>query len=197
MKKIFSLSLFLFSLVLNSCLQFLEPGYWQQMAERMGSRTSVSSMPDVSKEYNWVKINLQEAEELWNSESYRGNLKNPPASVTVYQPNALYSFYKFSDCEIERFPNYIYSTDIAPDIYVYAFESDCYGENTVALNRYIPSILPEESVIYKAEEDSAYVKIEIPKENESGEEKREMKTCFFKNGMLVQQKNSIVTFVDY
>ena len=188
-------ALTLCALAFTSCLQFLEPGYWQQLGEKAFSKETVYSIPvsDLSKKYTWNEISTEEAETLWATQAYRSNLKNAPAEITVYQPKSLKSYYKFKNCEREDFPNYIYSEDIAENIYVYAFASDIYGEGSIELNRYIPSNLPDGSKIYAAQGDSSYTKFVIPSTSSSYSEE----IYFLKNGFTVQRTRSCITYAVY
>ena len=200
MKKIFSvlLVLILTNLLFTSCLQFLEPGYWQELGDRIASREVVKSMPNYLNKYKWSEVTSEEADKLWQTDAYRENIKNPPKNVTIYQPGALKSYYKSKDCKVEKFPNYIYSKEIAEYIYVIGFESDCYGEDSIALNRYIPSAVPAGTKLYKARDDEAFVKMVIPSENEDDESLRKpQKTLIFKNGLVIQQEMSTSTVAEY
>lgn len=195
MKRLLLTLLTAAALIFTSC-QFLEPGYWQQMAEKNSkSGVKVNSMPDYMNEYEWVEISLDEANNLWAGSGYTSNIKNPPAKVNIYQKENS-TILKYKDVPLDNFPNWIYDKSIAENIYVYAFNSMLYGEDSVRLNFYIPDNLPENSKIYKASDDDEYVKFEIPREAEEGEEP-EKYTFIFRNGLLIQQKQYANTFIEY
>ena len=170
MKKICFLYVFaaVFALLFTSC-QFFQVGYWQQMAEKLGSQAKVQSMPDYSSKYTWDEISLERAQLLWETQAYRTSLRNPPQSVAVYQKDSD-GITKYSDCKIEKFPNYLYSKEIAEYIYVYAFASIYMYNNYARLNYYIPSTLPEGTKIYEARGNSDYVRMEIPLDGQEKDE---------------------------
>ena len=188
------------ALLLTSC-QFFQVGYWQQLAERTGGQTKVQSMPDYSKRYTWDEISLERAEQLWGAQAYKKSLRNPPQSVTVYQKDRDGKIVKYSDCEIEKFPNYIYPKEIAEYIYVYAFESMIMDNNYARLNYYIPSNLPEGTKIYEARESSEFVKVEIPLGGQDNDENEEftnpINNVIFKNGLMIQFDKGYLTFIEY
>lgn len=195
MKRLLLTLLTAAALIFTSC-QFLEPGYWQQMAEKNSkSGVKVNYMPDCMDEYEWDEISLEDANNLWAGSSYISNIKNPPAKVNIYQKENS-TILKYKDVPLDNFPNWIYDKSIAENIYVYAFNSMLYGEDSVRLNFYIPDNLPENSKIYKASGNDEYVKFEIPREVEEGEEP-EYYIQIVKNGLLIQQKQYTNIFIEY
>lgn len=199
MKRLLLTLLTAAALIFTSC-QFLEPGYWQQMAEKNSkSGVKVNSMPDCMDEYVWVEISLDDANNLWAGSSYTSNIKNPPAKVNIYQKENS-TILKYKDVPLDNFPNWIYNKSIAENIYVYAFNSMLYGEDSVRLNYYIPENLPENSKIYKASENDEYVKFVIPvEEDEESEDGKEPEkyTFIVRKGLLIQQKQYTNIFIEY
>ncbi len=205
MKKIF-LALGIFCAVIFSSCQFLEPGYWQQIIElknKAGVKTA--SMPDYLNKFEWQEINTEAAELLWQSSTYRENIKTPPAKVNIYQKSDS-EILVYKDTPVDKFPNWIYEKERAENIYVYAFSSMLYGEDSVILNYYIPENLPDNSKIYKASENDDYVKFEIPfsesnEDDETDEDKENVEVKIFtfimKKGLLIQQKKYTTISVEY
>ena len=197
MKKVIFLISIISVFAFSSCQLafFLEPGYWQQLAERSkNAGKKVDSMPDFSN-HSWTEITTEQAEELWASAAYRSNFKTCPEKINIYQ-NPMGTYVKYTDINVDKFPNWIYSKDIADSIYVYAIESGIYDENTYALNEYIPSNFPDEAVIYKASDSSAYVKVVYPFSS-SDESKAQYCKMIFRNGLLVQREKYMKTSFEY
>ena len=179
---------------------FLEVGYWQQLTEMLDRGTEVSSMPDYSEKFSWISITKNDAQELWDSSGYRENIKTAPSTANIYQKESNGSIRKYSSIPVDKFPNWIYSREIAEYIYVFKFNSQIDEENLVKLNYYIPSKLPESTKIYKDSKDNAFVKMEIPCElNNYGEEENKTVTgvFIFKKGLLIQQDITVKTFIEY
>lgn len=199
MKKIALICLSAFCFLNTSCM-WLEPGYWQMLGEMFDRGTEVSSMPDYSEKFTWEQITKDEAQEIWNTDIYRKNLKNPPATVNIYQKNKDGAIRKYSGVQIDKFPNWIYSRTFSEYIYAVMFNSELTEENSVYLNKYIPSNIPEGTVIYKAKDDDSYVKMLVPykyNDYETNEVKDTKETLIFKNALVIQRIIMADTFVEY
>ena len=194
-KSILIISSVLAMALFNSCqlMFFLEPGYWQQLGERLSnSGKNVDSMPDVLNKYTWQEMSFADAQSLWESAAYRSAFKNLPDTANIYQNHGK-TIKLYKETKADKFPNKLYSTDIAKNIYVFPFQSDIYGENYIALNEYIPALFPEDTKFYVAAGSTEYVKTLFTLDDS----KDTKCTMAFKNGLLVQRIQYTETYIEY